>query len=553
MHMHPLPIKKVVFIEPKSPGRHVYTRWGLPRLGSLQLGAILKEAGYDVAVFIEDIHGIDFDEVFEADAVGISTITSTSPRAYEIARQIRKAGIPVFMGGPHVSFLPEEALNSCDYVLKGEAEESILPFMQVLAGDLPIEKVAGLSWKDGGIVRNNPMPEQCMDLDRYPFPDFGLIKGSKTFKGDLSITPIMTSRGCPFGCNFCSVTRMFGRRYRFRSVDNVMRELEERRPEWVFFYDDNFAANPAHTKELLRRIIASGLKPKWSAQVRIDVARDAELLDLMKQAGCYTVYIGLESINPKTLRALNKGQTPEQIEEAIRTIHSYGINIHGMFIFGSDHDDLGTFRETVKFARRLEIASVQLMILVPLPGTPVFAQMEAEGRLLSRDWGYYDGHHVVFQPRGMSYLQLQKQTIKAMLRFYSLGGIFSKLNTFNLWAMIARAYGWRMTRKMRRNMREFLVHLKEMYRQAEAGIDDNPRARKAKGDLKQLYHDAGEGISAARGAIEFKARKTSEDLKEYFHSINLEAIRRAKRERLEQWRASRKAGANPQRPRDAAT
>ena len=129
--MKQIPIKKIVFIEPSSPGNHIYTRWGLPRLGTLGLGAILKEAGYDVTVFIEDLKGIDFDTVFDADVVGISTITSTAPRAYEMARQIRKAGIPVFMGGPHVSFLAEEALKSCDYVMRGESEETILPFMRI--------------------------------------------------------------------------------------------------------------------------------------------------------------------------------------------------------------------------------------------------------------------------------------------------------------------------------------------------------------------------------------------------------------------------------------
>lgn len=494
-------IRKIVFIEPKSPGKHVYTRWGLPRLGTLQLGAILKGAGYEVRVFIEDIRGIEFDEVFEADAVGISTITSTAPRAYEMARQIRRAGIPVFMGGPHVSFLPDEALSSCDYVMRGEADGSILPFIRALEEGVGFDGVAGLAWRDGGLIRSNPLPALCTDLDALPFPDFGLIGGSKRFKGDDSITPVMTSRGCPFGCSFCSVTRMFGRAYRFRSIEGVMAELKMRDPEWVFFYDDNFAARPEHTKGLLRRMIAEGITPKWSAQVRVDVARDPELLDLMRRANCAYLYIGIESINPKTLKALNKGQTPEQIEQAIGAIHARGINIHGMFIFGADHDDVATIRQTVKFAKRTQLASVQFMILTPLPGTPVFEQMEREGRLLSRDWGYYDAHHVVFQPKGMSFLQLQRQTFKAMLKFYSLRQVLQCLNRFDIWTMVVRAYGWRMTRRTRRNMRDFVSHLKELYAQA------------------------GSGLSSARHTIELSARKGTEDLKEHFRSINIEHIR----------------------------
>ncbi|MFA4874224.1 MAG: radical SAM protein [bacterium] len=508
--MPPLSIRKIVFIEPKAPGNHVYSKWGLPRLGTLTLGAMLKQAGYEVKIFIEEIRGIDWDDVFDADLVGISSITSTAPRAYEMANMVRKAGIPVFMGGPHVSFLVEEALAHCDYVLCGEAEGSILPFMEAIKTGVGLESVSGLAWKYGHSIRKNALGEQVMDLDSLPFPDFSLVAGSKKFKGDLSVTPIMTSRGCPFGCNFCSVTAMFGRRYRFRSVENVIAELKQRNPSWVFFYDDNFAARPEHTKELLRRMIDEGIKPKWSAQVRIDAANDPELLSLMKKAGCAIVYIGLESINPKTLAALNKGQTPEQIETAIRTINSYGIGIHGMFIFGADHDDPATIKATVKFAKKNELTSVQFMILTPLPGTYIFEKFESENRLLSRDWGYYDAHHVVFAPKGMNAVQLQTLTIKAMLKFYSLGSVLSGLNRFDIWTMMIRAYGWRLTRKTRSNLRGFAEHLKE------------------------LYQHAGNGLNSARQGIQLGARKTTDDLKDIIRRVNLDRIRELRQERQRQ-------------------
>ncbi len=515
--MTSLPIRKIVFIEPKAPGNHVYSKWGLPRLGTLTLGAILKNAGYEVKVFIEEIKGVDWDYVLDADLVGISTITSTAPRAYEMASIVRKAGIPVFMGGPHVSFLVEEALSHCDYVLCGEAEQAIVPFVEALLCGQGLEAIPGLAWRYGHSVKKNELAGHVMDLDELPFPDFSLVAGKKKFKGDLSITPIMTSRGCPFGCNFCSVTAMFGRRYRFRSVDNVMEELRFRKPGWVFFYDDNFAARPAHTKELLRRMIDEKITPKWSAQVRIDVARDPELLELMKKAGCTIVYIGLESINPKTLEALNKGQTPEQIEEAIRIINSYDIGIHGMFIFGADHDDPATIRSTVKFAKKNKLLSVQFMILTPLPGTHVFEKMAEEGRLLSRDWGYYDAHHVVFEPKGMSPLQLQTLTIKAMLKFYSLHRILARLNRFSIWTMMIRAYGWRLTRKSRSNLSDFVAHLKE------------------------IYQHAGSNINSARHGIHFRARRTTDDLKDLIRKLNIDHIRQLKQERIRQWRTERAA------------
>jgi radical SAM superfamily enzyme YgiQ (UPF0313 family) len=498
-------IKKIVFIEPKSPGFHVYSKWGLPRLGTIILGTILKERGYDVKVFVEDIKGINFWDVFEADAVGISTITSTAPRAYEIANLVRKEGIPVFMGGPHVTFLSDEALEHCDYVFRGEAEDVIVPFIEALEKGSGFESIPNLSYRrDDGTVVNNPEAERCLELDRFPIPDHSLIHGNTKQRNDQSVTPVMTSRGCPFGCTFCSVTRMFGRRYRFRSVGNVVDELEALSPKWTFFYDDNFAANRKHTKELLREMIRRGVKTKWMAQVRIDVVKDAELLELMKKSGCCYVYIGLESINPATLEALNKSQTVEDIENSIRIIHSYGIKIHGMFIFGADQDDIATLRRTVKFAKRLKLESVQFMVLTPLPGTPVFNDMEAEGRLISRDWGYYDAHHVVFQPRGMSYWHLQKETFKAMLRFYSWGQILGRFFKFDLWTMFIRAYGRRFVRRGKRATRDFQKQLKDLYKHAGGSV-----------------HQAGQ-------QLQLKARKTSDDIRESLKGINLDRIRRLK-------------------------
>ncbi len=519
--MQPLPIRKICFIEPKSPGNHVYSRWGMPRLGTLILGSLLRQAGYEVSVFIEGIKGIDFEEVFDADLVGISTITSTAPRAYELANSIRKAGIPVFMGGPHVSFLQEEALTHCDYVMCGECEGTILPFVQALRDGSGMEKIPGLAWREAGAIRQNPWAEHVCNLDVLPFPDFGLIRGKEKFKGDLSVTPIMTSRGCPFGCNFCAVTAMFGRRYRFRSVENVISELKALKPEWVFFYDDNFAARPEHTRELLQRMIDEGIRCKWSAQVRIDVAKDPELLKLMKRAGCIRFYIGLESTNPKTLAAMNKGQTPEQIEEAIRIIHDHGINIHGMFIFGADQDDPSTIRATVKFAKKNDISSVQFMILTPLPGTEVFNRMAEEGRLLSRDWGYYDAHHVVFTPKKMSVLQLQTLTIKSMVKFYTLPRALARLNRFDIWTMLIRAYGWRLVRQTRRNMKWFVEYLREVYQHAGEGIAH-----------------AREELTSARAGFELKARRTTDDLREKLRGVNFDRIRELKQERIRQWRES---------------
>jgi radical SAM superfamily enzyme YgiQ (UPF0313 family) len=223
---------------------------------------------------------------------------------------------------------------------------------------------------------------------------------------------------------------MFGRRCRFKSVEATLKELKHVSlisKATKFIVDDNFAANKTRTKEILRGMIAEGITTRWSAQVRTDIAGDPELLRLMADAGCHTLYIGFESINPGTLEAYNKKQDREDIISCIRTVKDHGIHIHGMFVLGADTDDVKTVRGTADFATGLGIDTVQFLILTPLPGTPFFHDMMESGRLLHRDWSYYDVQHVVFRPRLMSPATLQMETLRAMARFYSWRYIFSHL------------------------------------------------------------------------------------------------------------------------------
>jgi|WetSurMetagenome_2_1015567.scaffolds.fasta_scaffold17222_2 radical SAM superfamily enzyme YgiQ (UPF0313 family) len=448
-------IKKIVFIEPKSPDRHVFSRWKLPRLGTVVLATRLKASGYDVKVFVEDVAPVDYEAFFSADLVGISSITSTAPRAYEFARAARQAGIPVIMGGPHVTFLPDEALQSCDYVFRGEADDAIVDLVGCIASGQGLEAFPSLSYHAGGAVVHNPSSQACPDVDSLPAPDLSLIAGFDRNAKGAHVLPIQTSRGCPFDCTFCSVTKMFGRDYRFRSTEKVMSELRTMRKRWVFFYDDNFTANRERAKELCRAIIRENLGLHWSAQIRCDAAKDPELLDLMAKAGCFYVHVGFESINPAALEGYDKRQSVEQMEWAIREIHRRRIRIHGMFIFGSDLDTRETFHETVRFARTHHIESTQFMILTPLPGTPVFDEMDRQGRLLSRDWSLYDAHHAVFEPKNMSTFELQVETLRAFGRFYSLGLALRRLTRTDFYGMAVTLWGRQATRSARRRLADY--------------------------------------------------------------------------------------------------
>jgi radical SAM superfamily enzyme YgiQ (UPF0313 family) len=426
---------KIVFIEPKSPGIHVYSHTPMPRLGSVLLATILRDNGFDAHAQIEELGAIDMESIGRSDVVGISIITSTAPRGYELAEIARGMGKTVIIGGPHATYLADEAILRGDYVFRGEADEFIVPLMHALKKNSGFKDIPGLTWLDEGRVRHNDRPGYCKNLDSLPSPDFKLISNATR---PMSVTPIFTSRGCPFDCEFCSVTDMFGRNFRFKSNEKVLEDLRKHKQmmaeggilsedNHIFFYDDNFTINKKRVKSLLRSMIAEGLTPPWSAQASSDVADDEELLSLIREANCFYLYIGFESINPATLAAYNKKHSAEKVASSIKKINSHGIKIHGMFVVGADTDDKEVIRRTTKFAIDTRLASVQFMILTPLPGSRVYEDFSRNKRITSYNWGLYDTHHVVFKPKHFTEFELQMETAKAMLKFYSWSTVLNKL------------------------------------------------------------------------------------------------------------------------------
>jgi radical SAM superfamily enzyme YgiQ (UPF0313 family) len=415
-------MSKIVFIEPKAPNLHIFSRFPLPRLGPLILGTMMKNRGWDVEIFVEEMREIDFDIIESADLVGISTITSTAPRAYAIADRVRGKGVPVIMGGPHVTFMAEEALQHADFVIRGEGEQTLMAFINAWEKGEGFADIPNLSYRDGHTVIHNPLRPFVKNLDQIPSPDLSLLKSSRKGISGLSSIPVQTSRGCPFDCSFCSVTGMFGKKYRFRSTENIIQELRryDNRKNVIFFYDDNFTADRRRAKELLEAMIRERFKFKWTTQVRADVAKDLELVRLMKKSGCHTLYIGFESVNPESLKAMKKRQTVQEIAEAIKVLRRHRIGIHGMFVYGFDEDDWKTVKQTVKFAKRSRLNSTQFLILTPLPGSEFYDKMRRENRIQFHDWALYDAHHVVFRPARLSLFDLQRAQIFSHKKFYSL-------------------------------------------------------------------------------------------------------------------------------------
>ncbi len=461
-------MKNVILIEPVQSGVHVFLRYTLPRLGLPLLGALAKrELGINPRIFFDEFSRLDWEAVRRADLVGISAITPTAPDAYRVLERVKQMGdIPVVMGGPHVTFLPEEALDKgADFVVRGEGEEAFIELLRHLRGDGPdLSEIAGMSYREGRRFLHNPDRPRITDLSSLPWPDLSLIEGH-----ELRIIPVMTSRGCPYRCKFCSVTSIFGHRYRFRDTADVIAELEHHQlnhpKSTVFFYDDNFTANPERTKELLREMKRLDLPARWTAQARVEVARDPELMRLMRETRCIYLYLGLESVNPATLESYHKSQTVEDIAEAVKVIHRHKISVHGMFVLGSDEDDVSTLKETVRFAKRARIDTVQFLALVPLPGTDTYRELEEQGRITERDWSKYDGHHVVFQPARMAQHVLQKRGAYGGMRsFYSWWEVTKLGLRFQWRSMVVRIFAHLAVRRWKSDNREWLRELKARYK-----------------------------------------------------------------------------------------
>jgi radical SAM superfamily enzyme YgiQ (UPF0313 family) len=409
------------------------------------MGKMLTDAGHDVRIYCEMLAPVDLEDCLRADLVGISSTTATSPDAYRLADVLADAGVPVVLGGPHVTFQPDEALSHAAFVVRGEGEATLLELVTALEGGRPLDSVAGLSHLSAdGEPRHNPARPRSsqQEFERLPIPDLTLIEGH----GRMTTKPIMTQWGCPFDCEFCGVTAMFSRVVRHRRVDQVMAELAGLQAQRVFFHDDNFVVNKARTAGLLNAMVEWGDRPEWFAQVRSETALhslahpevDDDFLALMRRAGCQMVMIGIEAITDEGLAEIGKRQRVTMIEQAIRAYHAHHIAVHGLFVAGLDSDTAGSPEAIADFARRLHIDTFQLMVETPLPGTRLWSRITEEDRLLSDDWSLFDGHHVVMQPAQMTPLELQLGVLRAMRRFYSwptilnggLAGVLRHLPSF---------------------------------------------------------------------------------------------------------------------------
>jgi radical SAM superfamily enzyme YgiQ (UPF0313 family) len=391
------------------------------------LKQVLERDGVRARAFDEQITPFGEELVRGADLVGISLQTCGAEQGYRIAKQVRELGIPVVVGGAHATMNAREAIEHADYVVRGEGEHTLRELVAALNGKGSLRSVRGLSFREHGLVVENPdrPPLDTAELDRLPWPRVELVEGVHPLRHPLNRTLYFTmlTRGCNQACNYCSITRVFGRSLRHRSIAGILDELGSRwdpERQFLFFMDDSLAVGKDFLKELLSALIRERLVPKlgWHSQLRVDCADDPELLRLMQATNCTFVSCGFESTDDRSLKALGKGQSVREIERGVRRLHEHGMLINGFFLLGTDHDGPESIDETVRFAHRIGCTLAGFMPLTPYPGTPIWKKLDREGRIFTHDWELYDMQHVVFRPARMTAWQLYSGALCAYAKFY---------------------------------------------------------------------------------------------------------------------------------------
>jgi len=399
-------------INPKTDSlttRPIYLNRALysPLAGLLAVAASIPRDQYEVVLTDENIEPIDFD--LKADLVGISAMTSYVNRGYEIADQFRAKGMPVVMGGVHPSFMPQEALKHCDAVVVGEVE-------------LVIDKL--LDDLEHGAMRGAYKSDKLHPMVGMPMPRYDLLKKNRY----VNCTFVQTSRGCHQGCTFCAEPLMNGLKFRYRPVDEVIHEMENCGARVVSINDADFFGTPDRPKEVMRALKGRGLQ--WQAGVTSKLAQDDRMLELAAESGCTMLSIGFESISRATLKSVHKHvNRPETFAALVDKLHSYGIMVFGLFMYGFDGDDTSVFDETVNFNINSKYDACAYSVLTPYPGTLTWYEMKKANRIVSFDWDKYDQGHVVFRPAQMSGDELRLGQSRTYETFYSLASIASRFPT----------------------------------------------------------------------------------------------------------------------------
>lgn len=402
---------RVVLISPKGPlYRHRGGIWKkslrYQPLTLTTLAALIPpELPIDLRLIDEGIADVPLD--LQADLVGLTVITGTAMRAYQLADTFRSRGIKVVLGGPHVTLIPEDAQPHADSIVVGYAEDT---WPQLLR-----------DFMEGRMApRYNQSPG--LEIGGRPFPRRDLLPSSHFLTSNV----FEATRGCVHSCDFCVVPTAWGRKPFHKPVEEVVADIRQHGARKLIFIDLNLVAHRGYALQLFRALIP--LRLQWYGLATVLLAEDHELLELCGRSGCRGLLMGLESISAQNLQQNHKGfNSPEKYVEVVERLHQQGIALQGCFVFGLDHDEPDVFLKTAEFAVQAKIDLPRFAVVTPFPNTPLYLRLEAEGRILTRNWELYDAQHVVFQPSKMSVQQLQDGVEAAWKYAYRLRSIARRI------------------------------------------------------------------------------------------------------------------------------
>ncbi|MSU59985.1 MAG: B12-binding domain-containing radical SAM protein [Pedosphaera sp.] len=402
---------KIALISPKGPlYRH---RGGIWRkslryqpLTLTTLAALVPTyLPVELQLFDEGITDVPLD--LDADLVGLTVITGTAMRAYQLADHFRKRGITVVLGGPHVTLIPEDAAPHADALVVGYAEDSWPQLLRDFAD---------------GRLQSRYHQAPGLDLADRPFARRDLLPSHRYLTNNV----FEATRGCIHNCDFCVVPTAWGRRPFQKPVEQVVADIRQHGARKLIFIDLNLIADRGYALRLFAALIP--LNVQWYGLATVLLADDLELLKLAARSGCKGLLMGLESISPQNLRQNHKGfNSPEKFAGVVQRLHEHGIALQGCFVFGLDHDGPDVFFKTAEFAVQARIDLPRFAIVTPFPNTPLYKRLETEDRILTKNWELYDGQHAVFQPARMSVDELQQGTEAAWKHAYSFRSIARRI------------------------------------------------------------------------------------------------------------------------------
>lgn len=402
---------KIALISPKGPlYRH---RGGIFKkslryapLTLTTLAALVpEEIDAQISLYDEGVEDVPMD--LNADLIGMTVITGTAPRAYELARQFRARGSTVVLGGPHVTLVPGEAACHADAIVVGYAEETWPQLLRDFSA---------------GSLRERYDQAPDFELTGLPFPKRNLLSA----RDFLTMNVFETSRSCVHACEFCVAPSAWGRRPLYKPVERVVEDIVAMGAKKLIFIDLNLISSRDHAARLFTALIP--LRVRWFGLSTVLIGKDEGLMDLMARSGCSGLLLGFESISSGGLAESRKGfNNPDEYVELVERLHRRRISVMGCFVFGLDHDDSGVFDHTARFAVEAGIDLPRFAITTPFPGTPLFLRLKREGRILTENWELYDGQHVVFRPANMTVDELRRGHERAWKAAYSLRATAKRL------------------------------------------------------------------------------------------------------------------------------